>query len=49
MVPLVPSTQLTLLIDSVGAVSSFVIVPVPVPVAIVAFVGLDNVTVDWLP
>ena len=45
-VPVSPSSTLTLLIASVGARSSFVIVPVPVAVAIVALVGPDNVTVN---
>ena len=38
-VPALPSVTLTSLIDSVGTASSFVIVPIPLPSAIVAFTG----------
>ena len=42
--PTVPSGTLGDEIDSVGAASSSVIVPVPVPVEMVAFVALLNAT-----
>ena len=46
VVPTLPSVTDALLTDSTGAVSSFEIVPVPVPPTIVAFVGLLRFTVN---
>ena len=45
VVPVLPSGVLTLLIDRVGAVSSLLIVPRPLPSLIVALVGPDRSTV----
>ena len=45
VVPVSPSVTVTGLIAKVGAVSSFVIVPGPIAVAIVASVGDESVTV----
>jgi hypothetical protein len=47
VVPALPSFMLTSLIVSVGAASSFVIVPTPVPSAIVAPLGAERLTVKF--
>jgi hypothetical protein len=44
-VPLLPSTTVTLLTESAGAVSSSMIVPVPVPSAIAALTAFDRFSV----
>jgi hypothetical protein len=45
-VPALPSVTATSLMNNEGAASSSVIVPTPVPSAIVAFVGTDKTTLN---